>query len=91
MRPKTSSGCLKKIGQMLRIDFATSTPANDSFTSVSTGLSTVSNRCAICSNFADVGDVSEGTASELRHLGGEKEIRRAADGNGIKARVARLE
>src|SRR5262249_32219580 len=31
-----------------------------------------------------------GPATELRHLGSEKEIRRTADGNGVQARVAQI-
>src|SRR5258708_7902727 len=33
----------------------------------------------------DIGDVREGSSAKLRHLGGEEEIGRAADGHCIKA------
>src|SRR5690242_5004510 len=41
-------------------------------------------------NLGCVGDVGEGAAAELRHLGCEKEIRRAADGDSIEAGVAQV-
>src|SRR5580704_1696175 len=38
----------------------------------------------------DVRDVRERSSAKLRHLGGEEEIRRAADGNGVQAGSAQV-
>src|SRR5215472_11364028 len=44
----------------------------------------------LLANLADVRDMNETAASELRHLGGKKEIRSTADGHGGEARVSRI-
>src|SRR6266576_6052621 len=42
------------------------------------------------SSLIDVRDVREGPSSELGHLGGEEEIRRAPDGHRVQARAAQI-
>ena len=44
----------------------------------------------LLANFADVSDVSEGAAAELRHFAGEEKIRSAADGHRIESRAAQV-
>src|SRR5215467_10952317 len=44
----------------------------------------------LLANLADVRDMGETAAAELRHLGGEEEIWSAADGDGIESRAAKV-
>src|SRR5882724_367573 len=44
----------------------------------------------LLANFADIRDMRESTAAELRHFGGEEEVRGTADGDGVETSTAQV-
>src|SRR5467141_3583472 len=82
----------EKIGWTLRVDFGDFHSFEGELHIGKDGtLNGFEEAAHLLSNFADIGNMRESAAAELRHLGGEEEVGSAADGDSVKARAAQFE
>src|SRR5450432_283574 len=81
----------EEIGNVIGIDFCSfDSGERQLYVSQNGAFDALEQALHLLLDFADVGDVGEGAAAELRHLGGEKEIRCASDRDCVQAGVAEV-